>query len=335
MDSYSEKTHPNSELLAGYIESPETSQHKPIRQHLMTCDHCRLRVDKLVQLEIDIKHYVPRSSRQQVAGDNLYSDLNNDLYNNLNDDAYSSDEQNIERYVDGQLGPTESQSVKRQLDSNPESLKAALHYAVHSVAMSRNIDTSNSSITKKSFKDNKASNSFGSFFNSLAQHLQRPTPAWVMAPAVLVFATIISLSLIELNTGQQKDGPFIAKFQDNAVISYASADIPKGSIGFFHDAKSRTEPFSGMNIIVIPNQRLDFSWQAIAKAKSYEFKLYEFNNGQKRELTTLTSNEPGASPKNITWENEKHYQWQISGVTQDGLQYTTSGDFVFIRSNSD
>jgi hypothetical protein len=317
MDSYSENTHPDSELLARYIESPETSQHKPVRQHLMACDHCRLRVDKLVQLEIDIKHYVPRLNQHRKIDD------------------LDENEQHIERYIDDQLSPEESQSVKQQLDSSQEALKAALHYAVHSAAMNRNIDSTNTNVNKKAYEENKASYLFGSFFNNLLQYLQWPTPAWAMAPAVLLFATAISLSLMELNSGQQKDGPFIAKFQDNAVISYSSADIPKGSIGFFHDAKSSTEPFSGMNIIVKPDQSLDFNWQAIAKAKSYEFKVYEFNNGQKRELTTLTSNEPSASPENIAWENEKHYQWQLGGVTQDGLHYTTSGDFIFIHNNSD
>lgn len=327
MDSYSENTHPNSEQLAGYIESPESSQHTPIRNHLMACDNCRVRVDKLNQLEIDIKHFVPRITRQQAVG--------NDLKDGSYDDLYGSEEQNVERYVDNQLNPEESQSVKQQLDSNPEALKAALHYAVHSAAMSRNIDTSNTNIDSKALKDNNSPNTFGSFFNKLLQYLQWPTPAWAMVPAVLVVATVVSSPLIYLSDSQQTTGVFIAEFQDNPVISYSSADIPKGSIGFFHDAKSSTEPFSGMDIIVTPNQKLDFNWQAIPKAKSYQFKVYEFNDGQKRELATLISNEPSASPDSIAWENEKHYQWQISGVTQNGLQYTTSGDFIFIRNNTD
>ena len=315
MDSYIKNTHPDAEQLTGYMESPESSEHTTIRKHLMACEQCRVRIDKLLQLELDVKHFVPRFSPP--------TDLNN------------SDEQNIERFIDNQLDADDARTTIRQISSNPESLKSALHYAVHSAAMSRNIDTINSGIRSKKMQTDTRQGSTGSIFSQFFKYLQWPTPAWAIAPATLAITAILSFPLISTQVAQQNTGPQIAKFQDNAVISYSSADIPAGSIGFFHDAKSRTEPFSGINIVLNQKKGLDLSWPAIDKVNSYQLTLYSFENGQKQQIVSKETVEPNTHINNIDWETGKHYQWKISGLTQDGLKYSTYGDFVLINKPAD
>jgi len=311
-------THPDVEQLARYMESPESGQHNTIRKHLMACDHCRTRVDKLIQLEFDIKHYVPRFRRQSAVSENTYGA-----------------EQNIERYIDNQLEKEKSTSVRQQINSNPESLKAALHYAVHSVAMNKNMSNGDSDINLQKKQAATTNTSNVSIFSNLSKFLQWPMPAWSMAPVTLLLAAVISLPLVNSQTENQNNGPLIAKYQDSPVISYASADIPKGSIGFFHDAKSRTEPFNSVEITVNSAGDLSLRWQPVEKAKSYVLNIYRFKNSEKLQLASKTTAEPITTLNDIHWENGKHYQWQISGLTNDGLKFSTHGDFIFVNNNSD
>ena len=308
MESNMKDTHPDIEQLTGYMESPESRQYNTIRSHLMACDQCRGRVDKLTQLEFDIKHYVPRFSQRSKL-------LEGDV------------EQDIERFVDKQLDAKKSEAVKQRVDSDAESLKAALHYATHSSAMRKNIDDVSFNSSKR---EKRSVSSPGSIFSRLLIYLQRPAPVWTMAPATLLLAAIISLPLLYSDTTTRDTGAVIAKFQDNAVVSFSSADIPAGSIGFFHDAKSHSKPFGGIDITMNANKGLDLSWQAINKAKSYSLTVYSFESDQKQEIATTTTELPMISINNINWETGKHYQWEISGITDDGLKFSTQGDFVFI-----
>lgn len=313
MNSYIKNTHPDVEQLAGYMESPESGQHNTIRKHLMACDQCRTRVDKLIQLEFDIRHYVPRFQQQSTA-------------NNKNDNA----DQVIERYIDDQLDNRQSQSVKQQIQSSPDSLKAALHYAVHSSAMQKDFSDNDSDLGLHSTQDTKKQAVAGSIFGHLFKFFQLPMPVWSMAPATLLLASIVSLPLIYSQTANNDNGPLIAKFQDNAVISYSSADIPAGSIGFFHDAKSRIEPFKGINITITPDKGLDLNWPPVNKGKTYTLKVYQIENNEKQEIVARTTTEPMVSLDGIKLEKGKHYQWQINGLTNDGLKFSTQGDFLLL-----
>lgn len=310
MESNMKDTHPDVEQLTGYMEAPESSQYNKIRSHLMACDQCRGRVDKLAQLEFDIKHYVPRFSNQSALAreDN-------------------SEDQDIELFIDRQLDVKKSEAVRQRINTDPESLKAALHYAAHSSAMRKNIDSASSGSSRR---EKHSITSSSSFFGSLLGYFQRPAPVWTMAPVTLVLVAIVSLPLFYSDTGSRDTGPVIAKFQDNAVISFSSADIPAGSIGFFHDAKSHSKPFDGIEITMNPGKGLDLSWQPIDKAKSYSLSVYSFESAQKQEIVTVTTELPMISINNINWETGKHYQWQINGLTEDGLKYSTSGDFIVI-----
>lgn len=318
MNSYMKNTHPDVEQLAGYMESPESSQHSTIRKHLMSCDHCRTRVDKLIQLEFDIRHYVPRFRQQSVVNNN-----------------FDNENQDIEQFIDKQLDSDKSHSVKQQIQSSPESLKAALHYAVHSTAMNKNVNNSNSDSGLQKYKESRKDRATGSVFHYLIQLLRSPAPVWSMAPATLLLAIIISLPLIYSQTSYQDNGLLIAKFQDNAVLSYSSADIPAGSIGFFHDAKSRTEPFNGIDVTVNSNKGLDLNWRPVNKAKSYTLKVYRIENNEQHELISRSTTRPTVNLNNINLESGKHYRWQLNGLTEDGLKFSTQGDFVLInRGNS-
>ena len=113
-----ENIHPNSEQLSHYMESPESSAHKDLRIHLMACENCRSRVDKLTQLELDIKHYVPRLAPSIIVPEDK--------------------EHTIAHYIDGNPDVAKDNNIQQQILQDSDKLKSALHYAVHSAAMSKN-----------------------------------------------------------------------------------------------------------------------------------------------------------------------------------------------------
>ena len=215
--------HPSSEQLCSYMESPESRTHGDIRRHLMSCSECRLRIDNLSQLEMDIKHYVPRFAAEY----------------NFADDA----EQRVEQFIEDQYSGEQNQAMEEQIKSDPDSLKSALHYAVHSAAMSKNLETMHntpvvaaaSSTTTSATTSNQGG--FHQLLNRIKQSLQWPMPAWTLAPASFAVAALISFVLV-LNPAHQQQTVQIATYQDNAMITFERAGLPSGSIGFFHDAQS-------------------------------------------------------------------------------------------------
>lgn len=314
-----ENAHPKAEQLSFYMESPESSKHKDIRAHLMKCEKCRSRVDKLTQLELDIKHYAPR-----------FRSLNN-----LKDDM----EQVVERYMDKQPDTAQSGQIEQRIHNDPAALKAALHYAVHSTAMSKNIDTMNISLavaspTATDIQPASEKSLLHRITHQLMQGLRWPTPAWILAPASLATALLLSYSTVTLLARDNQPLPHIAAFQDDATISFQKQGLPVGSIGFFHDTQSRSEPFSGIAISVPDGNTLNFGWQAIENATEYTVDIYTSKNGEKLMISRQTTQKPQLSFSNLNLVNKSHYQWQLSGSTRDGLKFTTRGDFIFYASGN-
>ena len=307
-----EHIHPNAEQLSYYMESPESREHKDIRIHLMACKNCRSRIDKLAQLELDIKHYAPRFAP--------LTDLNEDK------------EQAIERYIDGHLDEVQGMQVQQRIHNDHDALKSALHYAVHSAAMSKNIDTMN--INPANIAPAAANAKGGAItglLHRLIQSLQWPTPAWVVAPASLAVAALISYTFTASMMVATQQLPRIAAFQDNATISFQQAGVPAGSIGFFHGAQTRSEPFTGIDITVIDKKNLTLQWQPIANATQYNVEIYINRNGERIMVTQQDTDATHVTLNNIELLDGKHYEWQLSGKTQDGLQFQTRGDFIYYK----
>ena len=320
-----ENQHPSAEQLCSYMESPESREHGDIRRHLMGCDQCRLQIDNLSQLELDIKHFLPRFA----------------VHHKITDD----NEQRIERFVEHQFDEKPKQPMETEVRSDPDALKSALHYAVHSTAMSRNLETMGKpDIAAAETSNTSTQGGFHQLLSRVKQSLQWPMPAWTLAPTSFAVAAVISFILVS-NTTNQQQSVQIATYQDDATITFERAGMPSGSIGFFHDAQSSSKPFAGIKIAVNSEgepgtagnngtKQLLFQWPAVEKAVNYEVSVYYYQNNEKQLLAQQTSKETQLSFANLKLTNGQHYAWQLSGDTENGLKFTTSGDFVYLEGLS-
>jgi len=321
-----ENQHPSAERLSSYMESPESREHGDIRRHLMACDQCRLQIDRLSQLEMDIKHFVPRFAAKQIF--------------------VEDGDQRVEQFIDQSLRGEQNQTMEEKIKSDPNALKSALHYAVHSSAMSRNLETTNRTpaIATASTSTSSKQGNFYQFLSRVKQSLQWPMPAWALAPASFAVAAIISFVLIVNPTNQQHTVQ-VATYQDDATITFERAGMPSGSIGFFHDAQTSTKPFAGIKIAVnregesgqdgkIESKQLLFQWPAVEKSVNYKVSIYHYQDNEKQLLAQQSSNETQLSFENLKLTNGQHYEWQLSGDTENGLKFNTKGDFIYLESRS-
>lgn len=300
--------HPHKETLAHYLESPDSSDHGEIRRHLLHCNECRQQIDLLSRLELDIRNHVARTTRHEAISD---------------DELYD-----VEKYVDGELDGQHAESIRDSLKRDPDALKSALHYATHSAAMSRELKLP---AAPAKFGKTPSSSLFASLWSQLKSLIEIPLPAWSMVPASLVIAAIISGILVN-NFAETKHGPVITAFQDNASISFRREGIPAGSIGFFHDAQSQSIPFKGMKL-ALENNTLVMRWDAIESAKNYHLSIFEITQTGKKELVSQESTNNEIRFSSIKLQPLRHYQWLLNGKTGDGMQFETSGDFIYSNAS--
>jgi len=307
-------THPSTEQLSYYMESPESSEHKAVWRHLMSCNQCRNRVDHLTQLERDIKHFTPRFTSHA----------------SLHEDR----EQLIERYVDRHLEDDEQSDIERSIRNDPQALKTALHYALNTAVMSKNIQTSPDNL-KSTTTESQSTPATTGLLKRIKLSLQWPTPAWSIAPAALALAAIISYGLITLqgNLNPQGNSNIVA-FQDNPQLSFQQPGMPAGSIGFFHDAQVSTKPFAGMQINSSYPRQLEFTWSPIADASDYTLEVYTYQQGESVRIAQQQSDQPGIILADIALVNNHHYQWKLTGQTQQGLRFQTQGDFIYVNNRN-
>lgn len=307
-----ENQHPNTEQLAGYLDAPESATYGDVRRHLMDCHRCRVRVDQLTQLELDIKHYAPHFSQPGMQADDPG--------------------QSLERYLDGETEhePDHRQApIEKQLMSDPAALKAALHYTLHSTTMRRDLEPAYSNPAGQQPTHSAAKpNIVQRLVYCIKRQGQQPVPLWAMAAAMLVLTVAVSW-LIQVNDNPDNTALQIATFQDNPTIAFQRGGPPAGSIGFFHDAQTQRKPFQGMTITVANGNSLAFSWPAIADAKRYKLEVYTMADNNKQMLANLTSSQPSVTVNDIELKEHQHYHWQLSGNTSNNTAFTTEGDFLF------
>ena len=301
------------------MESPETGPHSNVRRHLMACDQCRQQVDKFGQLELDIKHHVPRFTVEPATVENTG--------------------QMIEHFVDQQLDDEQNQLIQHRINSDPSALKSALHYAVHSAAMHRSLDAlKNKPLTTGTSSTTSRQGLIHRWLRQMKQSLQSPMPTWALAPASIAIAAIVSLALISHSVNHQPAAQ-IAAYQDDPQITFERAGMPSGSIGFFHDAQSSSKPFAGIKIAVnqapgengeVGNQQLVFEWPMIEAATDYQLSIYTYQNNDRQLLAQQSSDKSQLIFTDLNLANRQHYQWELSGITKNGLKFKTTGDFVYL-----
>jgi len=309
-----QSNHPSIEQLSCYMGSPETFEYKDIRQHLMQCESCRIQVDNLTQLELDIKHFAPRFAPSPELHDD------NDFQ--------------IERFVDGQLDHSLRFKTEQMIHADSNALKAALHYAVHAATMPKNVGTMPEN-RQSSTRNINPSGSRSGFLQRILAGLQWSTPAWTIAPASLVGAVVISYALFT-TAGKfaHQNQPNIVAFQDQAVLKFQQNAMPSGSIGFFHDAQTHSEPFSGMHIQSDSKNSLKFVWPAVTDAADYTLSLYGNQQGESTLVAQQTASQANVDLLNLTLTKHGHYTWKLSGRTHQGVRFLSQGDFIYLGNRN-
>ncbi|WP_455366334.1 hypothetical protein [Kaarinaea lacus] len=319
-----ENQHPSADELYSYMDAPEAPDHTGLRYHLMSCAYCRSQIDKLSQLEINVKNFLPRiATAQQATEDSEHS---------------------IEHFVDQQFDGVNNLDMEAKIKSDPARLKAALHYAVHSTAMNKQTQNAVQAPDRANKPASSILQSTGinNFFNRVKLITQWPMPAWTLAPASFAIAALISFVLVA-NTNARQHAAQIAAYQDDATITFTKTDMPAGSIGFFHDAQSSRQAFSGISIKATQHGKnnatrnasdLEIQWPAVKNAKSYELEIYFYQNSEKQLLAQQTTRQPSILVKDVILTNGQHYQWMLSGVTDDGQKFHTTGDFVYLKNKN-
>jgi len=292
--------HPDSEQLTAYLESPEQAKRQATGLHLASCMQCRSDLQALSSL----RQHGPWIGLGSIkTGATESSDLIPDL-------------------VHGRLSEPAAEELRNSIKNDPELLREALHYARHHVAMQKDVEAPQISISEDSFWHKTK--------QLVLRFLQIETPVWKLAPVAIVLIAVVAIFSGVWNQHQAMQVADIIKFEDQSTIQFVSQEQQPG-IGFFANSKQMDMPFDGVSLHLETDRKLDFSWPAIDGATHYRLKLQVFRDGETVVLGRVSSNEPAATmilPEALT---QHRYKWILSGDTSDGQSFQTTGGFVVKR----
>ena len=145
-----------------------------------------------------------------------------------------------------------------------------------------------------------------------------PLPAAAgFAAAVLAIAAVAWILIPGKST-------FTASLASNEKIVIRSSEIPQ-SFGF--TGTGETRDVNNMDI-TLNGKEVIFKWIPIEGASAYEFSLRDKTNS----IFKVTAVKDTVISLNIAvLENEKPYNWLISGTTKEGRYFEYTGDIIFSR----
>lgn len=289
--------HPDLEALSGFIVQPDGAEYANVRNHLIQCDQCRHEIGKLSDIK-DNMAYINSSSTT---------------------DSYSGQ---IEQYVDGVLQANELREVK-QLLQQPQALKAALHYAVHSAAMSRELGQQHQAKAAPAAASEQTTadtNAGIGFIDRVVQALTFRPPLWAAG------AFVLALAVVFIPTVQKPSGDLnIATYQDSGLIYFQQNERP--GIGFFGDANKSSQPYGGMQVSII-GDAITLQWAAVDKVSQYKIQLQMVKDTNKTHVDEKTTTTNQVTFNNHQAQMGRRYEWILSGQTQDSKTFYTNGGFV-------
>lgn len=287
--------HPESEQLAAYLANPDLAEQQATGLHLASCTQCRSDLQALASL----RQHAPWIASGSNGSPDLISDL---IHNRLSDEA--------------------AVELRSNIKNDPKRLREALHYARHHVAMQKDVEAPQISVNEGSFWDTSK--------RLLARLLQVETPVWKLAPVAAVLIAGVMLFNGVQNQENTMQVAHIIRFQDQPTIQFVSHEIQPG-IGFFANSKQTNKPFGGLSLHMGTDREVVFSWPAIDAATHYRLKLQVFRDGETVVLGRVTSTVPAATillPEPLT---QHRYEWILTGDTDDGHSFQTTGGFVVGR----
>ena len=308
--------HPELEQLNAFARQPHGEEFRQLRLHLVTCRDCRKQVSMLAEMHDLLPGVQAKDLDMAISNDDSFSQA---LHN-----------QQIERYVDGQLDDGEKQAVAAMLGRNGQALKAALHYASHSAKMASQVDRAASG--EQGVKAVRAAAGDKGLIALLYRCLTFRSPFWLTVPATAVLAGVLSVVLVPQLTFVADKSQVVA-YQDNPVIQFKrSEDLP--GIGFFSSADKTSQPYRNITVKEIDSKSLHLSWPKVDNAMSYTMQLKIFSNGQQMLVDTVTTADEHARLKRAANDHGVRYVWHLTGKTGKGELFSTKGGFV-IKSEND
>jgi hypothetical protein len=312
------KQHPTMDTLLAYLDDAENSDFAEVRLHIATCRDCRASIDNLTRLQQSVRDSGPFQHRLAEVSAQLASAL---------------DQQAIERYVDGELDATQRESIAQLLNSEPNALKAALHYASHSTAsyhLREETQHPAAATSVASPQTTTAKRTATSASNGLIEQLKkfmdfRP-PVWISVPATAAVVFIMTIAVLP-DWSASTPHFTVAAYQDKPVIHYQGEDQLPG-IGFFNKAHRSTVAFGPMEIRYNDNLDLSLHWPQVPKAAHYHLALYLISEGQKITVQEKDLTENQTTLVDFKAEAGKRYEWTLNGKTSDAQSFYATGGFV-------
>ncbi|MDH5324501.1 MAG: hypothetical protein OEZ68_03690 [Gammaproteobacteria bacterium] len=298
-NSSQQEQHPDLESLSGFVMQPDHPDFQKLSVHLAQCPRCRQQAGTLSAI------------RSRLSDGSLQPD--------------DTATYRIEAYVDKLL---DDEEVQKQLQKNPATLKAALHYASHSTAMKRAL----AAHTPLKPQQHSGTQRTG-ILETLKQALCLRPPLWAnaLAATALIAVTVLLVPTLQNPSGHSE--PQLAKVTAFTVATYQDSDKifyqehAKPGIGFFGQAAKISKPYASMQVSASDNA-LVLQWPTVAKADSYHITLQLV----KSEERTLIG-EKQSKVNQVTFSNHKpvsgyRYEWTLSGKTMDAQSFYTHGGFV-------
>ncbi len=302
--------HPDAEILALYSETPENNEFRQLRQHLSQCRQCRKTVEKYSMLVSKLQKFVPEFMPAMAT--------------RLNE----QDVLKVAQYIDGELDDPQKNNIAKKIQQHKNLMKAALHYSLHSAAMSDEIMVG----TAKSARPMPGNKQIGysnvvispkEKLQNIWQNFWRwQPPVWVSAPvtALLVIAVMVNLPVQQSN--------LVAVYQDQPIMYFQKTTQIIPGIGFFNAARESEIKYGQVLASTDKQGRVTMVWPSVKNAEKYTVRISKIENNEKiivgqQETIATTVTFPVFKP-----DNRRNYFWEISGKTTDGQLFHTDGGFV-------
>lgn len=284
--------HPEDQLILNYVKAPGADGFNELRLHLADCRYCRRRTE-LTALLREQGHWLESEAVEPDA--------------------------RIAELIAGNLSTEQVAELQQDLKQDPDSLRAALHYASHARAMDE----------LKQARQNRVS-VWTLIPTLLQQCFSFKAPIWKTVPAVAVLLVLATLIVDQIVPQDNNGVGRVIVFSDNQVIQFVGHESQPG-IGFFNQPTANTEPFTGMSVEVIGHNRLRLIWPEVETVQAYKLKLQVFRDGETQVLARRTLATTSVDLEIAEPLTQHRYEWIVSGDTSDNRSFQASGGFVIAR----
>lgn len=297
--------HPQAEILAGFVHAPWADDYAAVSLHLSVCLSCRRQVEALRNVIICLHNNEYEQDRHLTEGV-------------------------ISQYINNKLVDNKRSHVMLHLKECSLCMKNVLKARTRRInEEKKDISTPELSELSSVNANNKKSSSI---FDANRKVKPKATPIYrgyvpAVAALPLSFAAGIFLSVMVLLVWRSEHAasPLLVSYQDDPTVVFSSENSLEG-MGFFSSLNKKIKPFNGMNII-LEEENIKLMWQPVEQATAYRLQIYRIDKNGKNIVIDVntTSTETVVVKPELA---EQRYEWLLSGKTDKGLIFKTTGGFV-------